>query len=144
MKQFNIYIAGGMKNLSKDEYDNTIELRHDMRSKLKYDNMNIDVNVCLPSDYFNYQVINHASEKEVMRFELNKVRHSDLIIVDFCDPSSLGTMSEITVAYEHKIPILGLNLNNKNELHAWQIEMTDRLFTSVGELLGYIKFYYLT
>ena len=78
-----------------------------------------------------------------MEFDLNKVRNSDLIIVNFNDMYSLGTMSEIAIAYEKRIPIIGLDTDNQN-LHPWQIEMTNRIFSNIDEMLNYIKYYYLT
>ena len=62
------------------------------------------------------------TQHEGMEFDLNRVRSSDLIIVNFNDVYSLGTMAEIATAYERRIPIIGLNENNQ-DLHPWQTEM---------------------
>jgi len=51
-----------------------------------------------------------------MEFDLNKVRHSDLIICNFNDMFSLGTMAELAIAYERRIPVIGLDIN-KQTLH---------------------------
>ena len=77
-----------------------------------------------------------------MEFDLNKVRNADLIIVNFNDMYSLGTMSEIAIAYEKRIPIIGFDLDNQT-LHPWQIEMTNRIFNNINEMLEYIQHYYL-
>lgn len=84
----------------------------------------------------------YESQKEVMEFDLNRVRHSDLVIANFNDMNSLGTMSEIAIAYERKIPIIGLDVD-KQDLHPWQIEMCNRIFTNIGELFEYIENFYL-
>ena len=78
-----------------------------------------------------------------MEFDLHKVRGSDLIIVNFNDVYSLGTMAEIAIAYERKIPIIGINLKNQ-DLHPWQIEMTNRIFTDIDKMIDYVKEYYLS
>ena len=77
-----------------------------------------------------------------MEFDLYKVRNSDLIIVNFNDPNSLGTMAELAIAYEKRIPIIGLN-EDRNELHSWQIEMCARIFDNIGDMIMYVKDYYL-
>ena len=77
-----------------------------------------------------------------MEFDLNKVRNADLIIVNFNDVYSLGSMSEIAIAYERKIPVIGINLKNQ-DLHPWQIEMSYRIFNNIEKMLGYVKEKYL-
>lgn len=52
-----------------------------------------------------------------MEFDLNRVRNSDLIIVNFNDMYSLGIMAEIAIVYERKIPVIGLN-ETKQSLHS--------------------------
>lgn len=102
------------------------------------------VKVTNPNDYFNFveDPPTYKSQREVMEFDLNNVRNSDLIIANFNDKYSLGTMSEIAISYERKIPIIGLNLDQQ-ELHPWQIEMTNRIFTNTNEMLDYVKSIYL-
>ena len=77
-----------------------------------------------------------------MEFYLNKVRNSDLIIVNFNDMWSLGTMSEIAIAYERRIPVIGLDVDKQN-LHSWQIEMCTRIFDNIDEMLDYVEDFYL-
>ena len=52
-------------------------------------------------------------------------------------------MVHIAIAYERKIPIVGLNETNK-ELHFCQVEMCNRIFTETHELLDYVEYFYLT
>ena len=134
---FKIYLSGGMKNISfekQSEYREYIQKTLESFGNCKVFN---------PIKYFNYQIQKHKTEKQVFLFELDNVRKSDLVIVNFNNPSSLGTMAEITVAYEHRIPIIGIRENNE-ELHAWHIEMCDVIFESVDEAIDYIKVYYLS
>ena len=62
-----------------------------------------------PVQYFNFEEVKHKSEREVMEFDLNGLRSSDLVLVNFNDPSSLGTCAELAIAYEMKLPIVGIN-----------------------------------
>ncbi len=78
-----------------------------------------------------------------MEFDLNKVRHSDLIICNFNDIYSLGTMAELAIAYERRIPVIGLNVDEQT-LHPWQIEFCTRIFNDMDEMLDYVKDFYLT
>ena len=55
---------------------------------------------------------------------------------------SLGSMSELAIAYDRRIPIIGLD-DNKQELHPWQIEMCNRIFDDINEMLDYVVDYYL-
>ena len=82
--------------------------------------------------------------REVMEFDFNKVRNSDLIIVNFNDLKSLDTMTELTIAYEHRIPVLGLCTDeNYSMLHPRQKEMSNRIFGDIDELINYVIEYYV-
>lgn len=97
-----------------------------------------------PNDYFSFKddTPTYDNQREIMEFDLNKVRNADLIIVNFNDVYSLGSMSEIAIAYERKIPVIGINLKNQ-DLHPWQIEMSYRIFNNIEKMLEYVKEKYL-
>lgn len=101
-----------------------------------------NVHTVNPVRYYNFEEKRHKTEREVMNFDLHKVRNSNLVIVNFNAPNSLGTMAEMTVAHEHNIPIIGLNEGN-NELHPWQECCCERIFNNMEELLYYVTDYYL-
>lgn len=139
MRQLNIYLCGSITGIgSRDE----IKHRFYLQNKLENNDLGINVKVFNPFEYFNYAVKNHDSEKEVMRYELNKLKKSDLIIVDFLNPNSLGTMSELAIAYDNRIPIIGYN-GYGHVLHPWQYEMTDRIFNNLEDLIRYVINYYI-
>lgn len=79
-----------------------------------------------------------------MEFDLYKVRNSNLIIVNFNSPASLGTMAELAIAYEKRIPVIGLCEGDAGTLHPWQTEMCTRIFTDMYELTAYVNDYYLS
>jgi nucleoside 2-deoxyribosyltransferase len=95
-----------------------------------------------PVNYFNFEEVRYRSQREVIEFDLNGVRNSDLVIVNFNDPSSLGTCAELAVAYEMKIPIIGINKDNK-ELHPWLECFTNRMCESLKEAVEYVVDFYL-
>ena len=141
MKKFQIYLAGGMGKFGKENFDKANVWRTYCKEILENSNY---VNVINPNDYFNFiEEPKYKSEREVMEFDLNKVRNSDLIIINFNDMYSLGSMAELSIAYEKRIPIIGLDIEKQN-LHPWQIEMCNRIFNNIDELLVYVKDYYLS
>lgn len=144
MKNYQIYMAGGMGKFGKDNFDEGNRWRLIFKKRLE-SNENMNVKAINPNDYFSFKQDppRYISQREIMEFDLNRVRNADLIIVNFNDMYSLGTMAEIAIAYERKIPIIGLNETNQN-LHPWEVEMCNRIFTETHELLDYVEYFYLT
>lgn len=103
-----------------------------------------------PTQYYEYGRDYHKSEKEVMLFDLRKIRCSDVVLVNLKDiEESPGTIDEIFYAWLNKIPVIGFfdTENNKDDfnLHPWIREQIDRI--EVGEnamrkAMVYIKDYY--
>ena len=77
-----------------------------------------------------------------MEFDLNGLRNSDLVIVNFNDPKSLGTCAELAVAYEMKIPIVGINKDGR-VLHPWLECFCNRICESLKEAVEYVVEFYL-
>ena len=144
MKYFQIYLAGGMCKFGKDNFDIGNNWRIGCKEILENHECDYKVKGINPNDFFNFkeEPRRYETECEIMEFDLNKVRNSDLIIVNFNDKYSLGTMAELAIAYEKRIPVLGLDVD-KQDLHPWQIEMCNRIFYDIFELLDYIKEFYL-
>lgn len=145
MNIYTIYLAGGMGKFGKESFDEGNQWRVCCKKVLEACECDYKVKVTNPNDYFNFveNPPTYALQREVMEFDLNKVRNADLIIVNFNDVYSLGTMAEIAIAYEKKTPIIGLNKYKLN-LHPWQIEMCNRIFSNINEMLDYVRNYYLT
>lgn len=144
MRQIFVYLAGGMGKFGKEEFDKANTWRILTKQFLENNDCNVEVYVTNPNDYFSFadEEPLYKTQREVMEFDLNRLRKSDLVIVNFNDMSSLGTMAEVAIAYEKKIPIIGLDVD-KQELHPWQVEMTNRIFTNISELFEYIEEFYL-
>ena len=143
MKNVKFYLAGGMTGLSDTEQflwrmdvENTIRnIVSDYEIKAKPDFFN-------PPEYFSIDEPTHQSEYETMEFDLYNLKRSDVVIVNFNSPNSIGTAMELAVAYENRIPILAFNEDDV-ELHPWLKTCCNRVFTSVDEIANYACYYYL-
>ena len=95
-----------------------------------------------PTRFYNLKEKQQKSEREVMEFDLNGLRNSDLVIVNFNDPLSLGTCAELAIAYDMKKPIIGINKEGK-ELHPWLECFCNRMCESIKEAVEYTVDFYL-
>ena len=145
MKDFNIYLSGGMGNFGKEKFSEGNEWRKYCKNVLdNEEDITYRVRVFNPNGYYNFvdEPPKYNSEREVMEYDLYKLRNSDLVIMNYNDMYSLGSMSELAIAYEMKIPVIGLNID-KQKLHPWQVEMTNKMFYDIDEMLKYVKEFYL-
>lgn len=143
MKRYNIYLIGGMTKFGADNFTEGNTWRAYLKSALEScDASSYDVHVVNPNDYYNFLNKTYDSEREVMEFDLHKVRNSDLCICNFNDVYSLGSMAELAIAYDRRIPVIGLCENNE-QLHPWQEEMITKKFDNCEALALYIIEYYL-
>lgn len=140
METVKIYLSGGMGNLSFEEQSkwrkqivNEITINCHCEKKPVFFN---------PVNYYNFKEKQHKREKEIVEFDLNAVRNSDLIIVNFNDPKSIGTCAELAIAYDRRIPIIGINKNGI-ELHPWLNEFTTRMCSDVREAVEHVVNFYL-
>ena len=85
-----------------------------------------------------------------MRYELNQLKTSDILLVNLKDvDSSVGTIEEIFYAYILGLPIIGFlpELDNTNNtfVHPWLYEQIDKVFEgkdSMQDAIYYIEDYY--
>ena len=141
IKDYTIYLAGGMGDLTFEESN---EWRRCLKEKILSHTKDINSRVVVknPNEYFNFIFKFHETESEVKNFDLNLVRKSDLVIVNFNDPHSIGTSQELAVANEYRIPVIGLNVDRYN-IHPWLKLSCERIFDDMDKLLEYVKNYYL-
>lgn len=142
MQDIQIYLSGGMSDLSYEEYT---KWRNQIRNEILYGDNDKTKNPVFfnPPDYYDFEEISHKSEREIFEFDLNGLRKSDLVIVNFNDPKSLGTMAELILAKEYNIPVIGLNQDNKKQLHPWLEECVTRMCFSLREVADHVVKYYL-
>ena len=145
MEKLNIYLCGGMGKFGKNEFYKSNDWRRYCKDVLENCECDYNVKAINPNDYFNFveEPPRYVSQREVMELDLHKLRNSDLVTANFNDMYSLGSMAELAIAYDRRIPIVGLDID-KQELHTWQIEMCNRIFSDIQEMLDYVEDYYLT
>lgn len=140
MENVRIYLAGGMSGLSLEEQ---VQWRNQFRNAIKYNYEHTkSYGIFSPPDYYSPSTDAHKSEREAMEFELAHLRKSDVVVVNFNVPESLGTAMELMVAKENKIPVVGLNKNGV-VLHPWLIECTTRMCDDMRELVDHVVNFYL-
>ena len=133
-----------MGKFGKDNFEESNTWRIYCKNTLENCECDYNVKTINPNDYFNFveEPPRYVNQREVMELDLNKLKKSDLVITNFNDIYSLGSMAELAIAYDRHIPIIGLD-TNKQELHPWQIEMCNRIFNNIDEMLDYVEDYYL-
>ena len=140
MERIKFYMAGGMGGLSFEEQ---MEWRNDIEDSINQIAPFASTYFFQPPYYYQPNGTAHKTEREAREFDLNRLRHSDIVIVNFNVPTSIGTAQELAVAYEHRIPVIGLN-EDKVELHPWLVECCTRVCETKGELVQHIADFYLT
>ena len=136
-----IYLSGGMGSLSFEEQS---KWRTQIINAIRYGEYDCTKKPVFfnPVDYYNFEEVRYRSEREVMEFDLNALRNSDLVIVNFNDPKSIGTAAELAIAKELHIPIIGINKDNQI-LHPWLVEFTTRMCEDIREAVEHVVEVYL-
>lgn len=143
INKYFIYLCGGMGSFGKERFNESNEWRVDIKEKLE-DISGGKVVAINPNDHFSFLNDSNINEREVMEYDLHRVRESDLIIVNFNDPKSIGSAAEMAIAYDRRIPILGLCEDcEAEELHPWLREFCNKIFTDREELLLYVCKHYI-
>jgi len=133
-----IYLAGGISDISWSE---ATEWRDKFANNI-YDVTQGSWHCFDPCDHMNEfgEVI---SDAERVDFDLDHLRHSRLMIVSFeHTQKSTGTLIELGVAYENRIPIIGYNPNNL-VLHPWIRKISVHICTSENGLYQFLCDQYL-
>lgn len=141
MENVRIYLSGGMSGLTIEEQ---IKWRNRFKDAIKFGEYDLEKKPIFfsPPDYYSPSTDAHKSEREAMEFELAQLRKSDLVVVNFNAPNSIGTAMELMVAKENKIPVIGLNKDSV-ELHPWLIECCTRVCDDFRELVTHVAEFYL-
>jgi nucleoside 2-deoxyribosyltransferase len=141
MENVKIYLSGGMGNLSFEEQS---KWRNQVINAIKFGDYHCEKKPIFfnPVEHYNFTEVRYRSEKEVMEFDLNALRHSDLVIVNFNDPKSIGTAMELMLAKEMHIPVIGWNPSGEH-LHSWLAECTTRLCDDLRETVEHVVDFYL-
>ena len=141
METVKIYLSGGMTGLSFEEQ---FKWRSNIMSAIRYGDYNYEKKVSFfnPVDFYNFEDKNYKTEREVIEFDLYNLRKSDLIIVNFNAPNSIGTAMELMLAKEYKIPVIAFGTKDK-EIHPWLIECCTRICDDMRECVSHVVDFYL-
>lgn len=141
METVKIYLSGAMGSVSFEEQS---KWRQQVINAIKFGDYDYEKKPIFfnPVDYYNFEETHHRSEREVMEFDLNALRNSDLVIVNFNDPSSLGTAMELVLAKELRIPVVGWNPSGKT-LYPWLCECVTRMCDNIKETVEHVVDFYL-
>ena len=155
-----IYLAGSMTGMSWEEQNEwRVQIKSELLKKKDFGGYNVDLTIVNPCEFFNYYQAKNTwySEKEAMDFDIYQIRHSDLIIVRFNNPNSIGTAMELMLAKELNIPVLGwldydwseerdqyADFSKKIEsIHPWLQECCTRIFPCKEDVVKYVENFYL-
>lgn len=135
-----IFLSGGMANMSYAEAE---KWRTEIISKLPK-----GCNVFNPNQHYNFNKYNNWKPKhinEARDYNLHYLKQSDLVIVNFNDPTSIGTAQELAIAKEYNIPIMGICTSavEHYNLHNWLRCCTDKMFYDVDEMIDYVVRFYV-
>ena len=141
METVKIYLSGGMTGINFEEQS---KWRQQIQDAIRFGDYDYTKKPVFfnPVQYYNFEEVRHKSEREAMEFDLNGLRKSDLVIVNFNNPKSIGTAMELMLAKERNMPIIGWNPSGE-PLHPWLIECVTRMCDSLKEVVEHTVEFYL-
>ena len=115
-----------------------------------------DVVIINPCNYYSFDEKLHKTDAEIRRFDLHKVRCSDVVLVNLDHiTDSVGTLNEIFLADELGIPVIGfyefngehdMFHNDKYKEESWILDACHRIendeTTAMFDACAYIRDYY--
>jgi len=139
MNEVRIYLSGGMTGMSL--VDQT-EWRNRIKDALKFQYApSKPFTVFSPPDYYSVFTNAHTCEREAMEFDLAMLRKSDVVVVNFNNPSSIGTAMELAIAKEYRIPVIGFG--DSKSLHPWLLECCTRMCSGLKGAVEHLVEFYL-
>ena len=135
MRECNIYLSGAITGIPDKEAYEWREKIEDVFYELDLPN----VHIFNPVKHFtNFQLeMGLITDEELMKFEIDKLRNSDIVLYNCHHPKSLGSMAELSIAYDRNIPILAFN-ENREELHPWIKHMCTKIFDNQTMMIVFL------
>lgn len=141
MLNLKTYLAGAMKNLSREEY---LAWRIKASSILnKYaEEREVNLSVVNPAYLYNYEEALHKTDREIDECEMYHVRKSDFIILNLRHVNiSVGTITEVVTSYEKGIPVVAFG--NAANVHPMILDRCLRVDDTLEDVCRYIRDYLL-
>ena len=141
METCRIYLAGGMTGLTQEEQ---AKWRQRFQDAIKHGEYDCKKKAIFfdPTQRYSLFEQEYKSEREVFEYDIYNLKKSDLLVVNFNAPKSIGTAMELAIAKENNIPVIGLN-KEKEELHPWIQECCTRVCDNFKELVEYVVKFFL-
>ena len=145
-----VYLAGAMGCYDHDD-DYPYAWRRNAREYFeKYsDYYGKNIEIFNPVNYYNYRCKNQKTEREIMKFEFNRLKQCDVMLVNLKDlDKSIGTSDEILFAYLNHIPVIGFleDETKLNNIHPWkhdeQIDLIEVGEYALKSAIQYISEFY--
>lgn len=137
--KYKIFLSGGITGLNLSEQN---DWRDTFITFLDEIGVGYKIKAFNPVAHIEELAPDRMNDRQGMDYNLWNLRNSDLVVMNFNNPFSIGTACEMGIAYENRIPILGLNLN-KLDLHTWQKTMCSKIFTEWEWFIDYFVKHYV-
>lgn len=139
-----IYLAGRMSGLCKNDYCKWRSELSDVLMDKAY-LVGSRIQIINPADYFDFDNMDRHLEKEVMQFDLNMVRQSDVVIVNVSGvSSSIGTAIQLYEAKRLDIPVIAYTEGSvADDIHPWIENCFSTIQMNKNELVDYIYDFYM-
>ena len=146
MKEYKIYTCGKMSGIS---FSQQMQWRQIIEAFVKdYYDGNDRVKFIHPPLYFNYDYMQHKSEREILDWEMKQLHDCDIVIVDLNQIDStigshmeLGAVQGINRFGDRYIYVIGVG--NEENLHPWIKETCMRIEDNFSDAAKYITGYLL-
>lgn len=136
------YLSGGMQKFGAKEIDKSNNWRIYLSQEInKLSEGNITV--CNPNTHWSFLTDpEEYTDREIMNLDIYKLRNSELVIYYNNDPYSRGSMVELGIAWERRIPIIVVSEEGE-EIHPWVKCMAEKILPNFEELLWYVVDHYI-
>ena len=136
------YLSGGMTRFGVNQFDESNNWRVEISRRIE-DLSNGSVICFNPNLHWNLTTDpNEFTDREAMNLDIYKLRNSELVIYSNNDPLSRGSMIELGIAWERRIPIISFD-EWENEIHPWLKSMSERIFNNRIQMLEYLNDHYI-
>lgn len=143
MKTYKIYTAGKMSGL---DYDEQMDWRWKIESLVRV--MSDNVIFVHPPRYYRYGASLHKTEREVMLWDLNQIRESDIVVVNLDNIKDtvgthmeLGFIEALNQTGNKHIFVVGIGKPDVD--HPWLNEVLFRREDTVEKAASFISSYLL-
>ena len=144
MKEYKIYTCGKMSGTT---FEKQMKWRKNLEELVneKYDG-NDRIKFIHPPLFFNYEHMQHKTEREILDWEMKQLHDCDVVVVDFDGiDSTIGSHMEIGAVQginrfgDKYIYVVGVGEEKK--LHPWIKESCMRIENNLDDLAQYIAEY---